>query len=249
MIVTCEACHTKFRLDPERLRGPKSKVRCSRCGHIFLVIRQEEEALDVHLGDDMDLAAEDSADSPLPLTPSGPSRVQKAPPRRRWLLWLALAIVLGIGMLGVFSYLGSRSQEKLPPLSGETLTVKVLDTTHAFFLENAHAGQIFVVEGEVENQSVKPVSFVLVEGKLFNTTNRVSITQRCYVGNAMSRDELGRMNITEIQNRMMNREGKSLSNVKVPPGKRVSFMLVFHNLPELKALSDYSVEAISSKVD
>ena len=127
--------------------------------------------------------------------------------------------------------------------------IKVLDTTQAFFLENSHAGQIFVVEGEVENQSAKPASFILMEGKLYNTTNRVAITQRCYAGNAMSRDELSRTNITEIQSRMMNREGKSLSNVKIPPGKRVSFMLVFHNLPELKALSDYSVEVVSSKLD
>ena len=65
----------------------------------------------------------------------------------------------------------------------------------------------------------------------------------------MSRDELSRLNMTEIQNRMMNREGKSLANVRIPPGKRVPFVLVFHNLPELKALSDYSVEVISSKLD
>jgi predicted Zn finger-like uncharacterized protein len=249
MIVTCEACHTKFRLDPDRLKGSKSKVRCSRCGNIFMVIQEEENFFDIDLGDDRDLAAKDSIGPPPMLTSTGPSRVQKSPVRTRLLIWLALVLALSAGMLGIFSYLGSRSQEKLPPISAETASVRVLDTTHAFFLENAHTGQVFVVEGEVENQSAKPISFVLVEGKLFNTTNRVAITQRCYVGNAMSHEELGRMNITEIQNRMMNREGKSLSNVKIPPGKRVPFMLVFHNLPELKALSDYSVEVISSKLD
>jgi hypothetical protein len=65
----------------------------------------------------------------------------------------------------------------------------------------------------------------------------------------MTRDELARLNMTEIQNRMMYREGKGLGNVKIPTGKRVPFMLVFHNLPELKALSDYSVEIVSSKYD
>jgi predicted Zn finger-like uncharacterized protein len=248
MIVTCEACHTRFRLDTDRLKGATSKVRCSRCGHIFMVVRQEEEALDIDLGDDMDLAAEESAGLSPALTPTVPSRVQKPPRGRRLLIGIALILALGVGALGFLSYLGSRSQEKPPP-AGEISTVRVLDNTHAFFLENAHTGQIFVVEGEVENQSARPVSFVLVEGKLFNTTNRVAITQRSYVGNAMSHDELGRMNITEIQNRMMNREGKTLSNVKIPPGKKVPFMLIFHNLPELKALSDYSVEVISSKFE
>jgi predicted Zn finger-like uncharacterized protein len=249
MIVICEACNTKFDLDPARLRGPKSKVRCSRCGHVFKLIQQEEDVLDIDLTDDTDFATEE-ATIPTPLSnPRTPSRKPKRRPGRGLLIGLALVLALGAGLLGLSSYLTSHPQVKTPPGSADILSVKVLDTTQAFFLENAHAGQIFVVEGEVENQSAKPVSFILVEGKLFNTTNRVAITQRCYVGNAMNRDELARANMTEIQNRMMNREGKNLANVKIPPGKRVPFVLVFHNLPELKALSDYSVEVISSKLD
>ena len=249
MIVICEACNTKFDLDPARLRGPKSKVRCSRCGHVFKLIQQEEDVLDIDPTDDTDFATEEATiPTPLP-KPGAPSRVPKRRPGRGLLIGLALVLALGAGLLGLASYLTSHPQVKTPPGSADILSVKVLDTTQAFFLENAHAGQIFVVEGEVENQSAKPVSFILVEGKLFNTTNRVAITQRCYVGNAMNRDELARANMTEIQNRMMNREGKNLANVKIPPEKRVPFVLVFHNLPELKALSDYSVEVISSKLD
>ncbi len=249
MIVTCEACETKFHLDPERLRGAKSKVRCSRCGHIFTLIQEEESVLDVDFADDMDLSSSDSTDStPLPKPPS-PSVHRRNLPGNRWIIGFAIIVAFGAAMLGLASYLTSHPQEKAPPGVTDTGTAKVLDTTQAFFLENAHAGQIFVVEGEVENQAARPVSFALIEGKMFNTTNRVAITQRCYAGNAMSREELVRMNITEIQNRMMNREGKSLSNVKIPPGKRIPFVLVFHNLPELKALSDYSVEVISSKPD
>ncbi len=142
--------------------------------------------------------------------PRGPAGFQQGHPKRKLLIWLALVLAFSAGLLGVASYLTSDSQVKPPPGTADAPSVKVLDTIQGFFWENAHAGQIFVVEGEVENQSAKPVSFILVEGKLFNTTNRVAITQRCYVGNAMSRDELGRLNMTEIQNRMMNREGKSL---------------------------------------
>ncbi len=249
MIVTCEACNTKFRLDPTRLKGPKNKVRCSRCGNIFVVASEEEDLIHIDLSDETDLSAEESAiPAPSPAPPAAP-RLRKGVPKSRLLMAVVAVLILGTGLLGVISYLGSVPKEKAPEGLGDTSTIKVLDTTQAFFLENSHAGQIFVVEGEVENQSARPASFILMEGKLYNTTNRVAISQRCYAGHAMSRDELGRMNITEIQNRMMNREGKSLSNVKIPPGKRVPFMLVFHNLPELKALSDYSVEVVSSKLD
>ena len=45
MIVTCESCKTKFNLDPLRIKGYRSKVRCSQCGHVFAVDQEEEEVL------------------------------------------------------------------------------------------------------------------------------------------------------------------------------------------------------------
>lgn len=248
MVVTCEACNTKFRLDPARLKGPTSKVRCSRCGHVFMVSQEAEDVVHIDLADEGGVPAEESP-APPPTPPPQRSATKKERPWKRLLIGVAAGLALILGGVGLYSYLSSHPQEKAVQGLPETPTLKVLDSTQAFFLENAHAGQIFVVEGEVENQSPKPVSFIMLEGKLFNTTNRVAITQKCFAGNGMTREELGRLNMTEIQNRMMNREGKSLSNVKIPPMKRVPFMLVFHNLPELKALSDYSVEVVSSKLE
>ncbi|MEN6484313.1 MAG: DUF3426 domain-containing protein [Syntrophobacteraceae bacterium] len=131
----------------------------------------------------------------------------------------------------------------------EQPAVTIMDSTRAYFLENAHAGQIFVVEGEVSNESSRPISFILLEGKLYTTNNQIAQTQRCYPGNGMPRNELAQLNVTEIQNRMMHREGKNLTNVNIAPSKRIPFMLVFHNLPEMDALGDYSIEVISAKFD
>lgn len=38
MIVTCGSCLTKFRLDDHKISTKGTKVRCSRCQHISLVI-------------------------------------------------------------------------------------------------------------------------------------------------------------------------------------------------------------------
>lgn len=38
MIVTCASCLTKFRLDDSKISTKGTKVRCSRCQHIFLVM-------------------------------------------------------------------------------------------------------------------------------------------------------------------------------------------------------------------
>ena len=35
MIIACEQCHRKFRLDERRLKPTGSRVRCSKCGSLF----------------------------------------------------------------------------------------------------------------------------------------------------------------------------------------------------------------------
>jgi hypothetical protein len=144
---------------------------------------------------------------------------------------------------------GTTSQNKEAPAEVVQPVVTIVDSTQAFFLQNPQAGQIFLVEGEILNESARPVSFVLLEGRLYTKGNQVAQSQRCYAGNLMTREELVKLSMNDIQNRMMNREGKELSNVHIPPGKRVPFLLVFHNLPELDSLSDYSVEVISAKFE
>ena len=43
MIVQCEECKTNFNLDEKRLRGDSAKVRCSKCKHIFMIYKNQEE--------------------------------------------------------------------------------------------------------------------------------------------------------------------------------------------------------------
>jgi len=252
MIVTCESCKTKFRLDPSLLKGPRSKVRCSRCGHTFPVAQPEEEVL-IHIDLSEDAPAQEETPPartgpPTPPPPVRPGKQRSS--RKTWVLLLPLVLILA----GVVYFL-SRSDSKTgspPPSSSVEVkqpTVTILDSTQAYFLDNSHAGQIFVVEGEVVNESPKPVSFVLLEGKLYKRDNKVGQSQRCYAGNAMNRKELAQASVTDIQNHMMNREGKDLSNVNIQPSRRVPFMLVFHNLPEMDLLGDYSVEVVSAKLD
>jgi predicted Zn finger-like uncharacterized protein len=258
MIVTCESCKTKFRLDPSRLKGEKSKVRCSRCSHVFTVQRPQEEILLKMDQPEQEINFDE--DFVQPLTVPGPANLylkkQKSVLGRRIIGVAALILVLVFGffLYSKLSDLFSASKSQADRQQASTATdirpaVTILDSTQAYFLENVNAGQIFVIEGEVANESTAPVSFILLEGKLYGADNRVAQSQRCFCGNLLKREELAQLSITEIQNAMMNREGKDLSNVHLLPGNRVPFMLVFHNLPELDALSDYSIEVISAKSD
>ena len=42
MIIQCEQCNTRFRLDDAKIRGRGVKVRCSKCRHVFLVQKEEQ---------------------------------------------------------------------------------------------------------------------------------------------------------------------------------------------------------------
>ncbi len=46
MIVQCEECHSRFKLDESLLKEEGSKVRCSLCRSVFLVYPPEEKSLD-----------------------------------------------------------------------------------------------------------------------------------------------------------------------------------------------------------
>lgn len=256
MIVTCESCKTKFRLDPRRLKSDHSKVRCSRCGYTFLVSRPQEELLPrVELPEQELSFEEDFPQTPPIPGPASLYLTKKKKRARRLIALVLLLLIIGAGIVLLGTYGASLFSSK-PGMNSQAVssaeekpTVTIMDTTQAYFSENSNAGQVFVIEGEVVNESAKPVSFILLEGKIYNTDNKVAQTQRCFCGNPITRDELAKLSITEIQDKMMNREGKNLSNVHILPGKRVPFMLVFHNLPELDALSDYSIEVISAKLD
>ena len=43
MVIECEKCHTKFNLDEKLLKNTGSKVRCSRCKHLFIAFPTEAE--------------------------------------------------------------------------------------------------------------------------------------------------------------------------------------------------------------
>ena len=256
MIVRCESCNTSFRLDPTRLKGPSSKVRCTRCGHVFSVQAEEEDFIQVDISDEP--VSED--DTWEPSSPAPPKKAAARAGRKFNIPWrmLAVAGALIVVVTVVLIYASWKTNgkpegpdhTKISPKSMEQPTVAMMDATNAYFLENTNGGgQFFVVEGETANESSKPVSFILVEGKLYNKSDQVVQVQRCYCGNVMSRDELSHWSLTDIQNQMMNREGRKMLDVNIPPGKRVPFTIVFHNLPEMDALGNFGIEVISSKFE
>jgi predicted Zn finger-like uncharacterized protein len=252
MVITCESCGARFRLDSEKLDKPRNKLRCSQCKHVFTVERPDEDGL-IHI----EISDEESAFilGTTPLKTGGAPAPEK---KEKWFskkkaLFAAVAAILVFVILAVAFWpggsplfpTGKKSVKEQPAQP----VVTIMDSVQAYYLENVHSGQVLVIEGEVLNESSKPVSFVMIEGKLFNNNDTVAQIQRCYVGNTLTRKEIANLKFSEIQDRIMYREGKNMKDVRIPPAGKVPFMLVFHNLPEMSTLSNYSVNVISSKFD
>jgi len=216
------------------------------------VERPDEEGL-IHI----EISEEESAFmlGTIPLKTSVASAPEK---KEKWflkkkVLFAAVAGILMFALFAVVFWPGSSLLFSTGKKSGKEQPaqpiVTIMDSVQAYYLENAHSGQVLVIEGEVLNESSKPVSFVMIEGKLFSNNDTVAQIQRCYVGNTLTRKEIANLKLSEIQDRIMYREGKNMKNVRIPPAGKVPFMLVFHNLPEMSTLSNYSVNVISSKFD
>lgn len=72
MIIQCEQCQTKFRLDDAKIKGRGVKVRCSKCRHVFLVHNEEpqpETAFSEVLGQYGETAAERQPVADTPMVP------------------------------------------------------------------------------------------------------------------------------------------------------------------------------------
>ncbi|MBP2668131.1 MAG: family finger-like protein [Deltaproteobacteria bacterium] len=81
MIIECQSCHARFRLDATKIRGKGARVKCRRCGDSIIVLlegRKEEASPAVGAGGFLDLGSvvRDSLADP----PAGPAQGAATPP-------------------------------------------------------------------------------------------------------------------------------------------------------------------------
>jgi hypothetical protein len=124
---------------------------------------------------------------------------------------------------------------KISPL-GRTISYK--------FVENAEAGKIFVISGQVRNEYDHPRSNIKITGKLYREGKALVKSATVYCGNMISDSDLQQMDITAIGKRLQNRFGDNRSNIKVKTGKTIPFVIIFPKLPA--NLEEYTVEVAGS---
>ncbi len=113
------------------------------------------------------------------------------------------------------------------------------------FVDNSQAGRLFVITGKVRNDYPQPHSFIQVQGKIFQKGKKMVATETVSCGNVLADLDLAHLPLAQIQKRLDNRTGANKSNLNVPPGGVIPFMVVFHNLPA--DLDEFTIEVARSQ--
>ncbi len=221
MIVQCQNCHTKFRLDPSEIKEEGSKIRCSKCKHLFFVER--------------------------PGNPSTSSIRHRLVRRSRSMYLVVLIALFGLGFctlshlrkFDTLEYFKSLVYKNYDPGSRKIMLSKV----DGFFEKNTKVGKIFVLKGMATNCYDNPRSFIKVKGLLLNEQGLKLIEKEVICGNVLSDHELKALSSQEMDSRLSG--DAEPSNINIAPKQSVLFMVTFYNPPQDS--SEFGVEVVSSQ--
>jgi predicted Zn finger-like uncharacterized protein len=142
---------------------------------------------------------------------------------------------LGIGF--VAKWFGMESAEE------GRITVR---NQQAAFSQNKEAGELFVVTGEAVNSFRNARASILVKVSIFDKKGAVLLQKTAYCGNRLTAEQLATLPMSKLDSVMNNPFGDSLSNLGVPSGSAIGFVVALPNVP--KEAADFGVEVVGSTV-
>ncbi len=113
------------------------------------------------------------------------------------------------------------------------------------FVQNQHAGELFLIRGMATNDYPEPRAGIQVKGVIFDPNGKPLLQKTVFCGNPISEKDLQTLSFGELEKMMGNQFGKELSNMKVDQGQALPFDIVFKDLPQ--NLSEFSVKVTASK--
>lgn len=230
MIVQCEQCDKKFKLNPDIIKPSGVKVRCSNCQHVFKV----------------------SPPKPVEVmeAPLVSQEMESPPPTRRRssrrLLIFLIPLLLVAGGVALWQYLPWPFPSK-PVTSSAGVEQLHLMETRGYFVDNQRAGQLFVIQGRVRNEFAKPRRSIHLRAKLYTSDGETALQLDFYAGNVLSDKQLRSMSLGDLLGLIQHPPTAQQRERVIAVQEEVSFTVPFGDLPELTKLSDYSVEILASQ--
>jgi predicted Zn finger-like uncharacterized protein len=135
-------------------------------------------------------------------------------------------------------------EEESAPKDVGNLKIALLNVKQSFE-NNDEAGLLFVVKGDARNDYSGNRSRIRIKGVVYDDAGNIIKSKSVYGGNVLTKTELEGLAVALMTEKLSNPSGMNESNVNVPPGRTIPFMVVFEGLPG--DLGDFSVEAEASE--
>jgi hypothetical protein len=166
---------------------------------------------------------------------------------------IAVLVVLAVGGVGfyvfkegpaAFDKLGLSFLAKWLGMQSAVQGSIVVKNPQGAFMVNREAGEIFVVSGEVVNNYKEPRASIQVKATVLGPKGEALMQKTAYCGNLLAKDQLTALPMEKIEESMNSPFGDALANLGVPPGKSISFVVVFTKVP--KDAGEFTVEVVGS---
>ena len=230
MIVQCEQCDKKFKLNPDLIKPSGAKVRCSNCQHVFTVFPPEPAKV---------------MEPPLVS-----HEIEGPPPTRRRssrsLLIFLIPLIVVAGGIALWMY-GPWPSKPKPATTSTGIEQLNLMETRGYFVDNQRDGQLFVIQGRVRNEFAKPRRSIHLRAKLYTSDGETARQLDFYAGNVLSDKQLRSMSLGDLLGLIQRPPIAQQRERVIAVQEEVSFTVPFGDLPELTKLSDYSVEILASQ--
>lgn len=193
---------------------------------------------------------------------AAPGKPRRGKGRRIALAALAVLLLLGAGLAGVWQFapqylnlalpgagagLGQGDEQTAVPAAELAEQVKKisLEGIKQYYVENDKAGRLFVIQGKAVNLFEGPRELIAVEASLFDAQNQELATRRLTCGNTLDLFQLQVLGQPEIDAALENEAGIGANNINVQPGQGVPFMIVFFAPPD--GLAEFNVKVVAAK--
>jgi predicted Zn finger-like uncharacterized protein len=244
MIIECPNCHTKFNVKDELIPEEGRKVKCSKCGNIFIVqkVKPQQEEEEVFILDEGEAAAkksekqEEKFEEELEKVTKQyqkPQKLQKHPQKkssnRAFYLITLFMLIFAIVFAGAYLYY--RTAHATPPFQFTELKGN--------FYENKKSEVILVIQGDLINTKNTAYTNVKLKAVVYDNNGNKINEGETYVGNIFSEQEL--LNLTP-------ESLKSLiyDQVVLKPKSQLPFMIVIFNPPKISY--SFQVEVVDYKI-
>jgi predicted Zn finger-like uncharacterized protein len=224
MIVTCPACKRAYRLEDSLVKSPYQKMRCSRCGHVFVDHREQGKTDEMHL----------TGPGSSTLSPNGETRLLTRS-NRAVMLVVAVLVIFGLAVSGYIywmNYLGA---------GNKWLSIQKIEGRETITKD----GRVFLINGVVVNGSTKPRKRIILRARLFDGQGAVIGQHLAVAGFPLSAGEIAQMETSNIEARLPQPQKPATVGEALYPRKEMPFSIVLPALYSGKP-KEFTVEIVDS---